>query len=498
MQAAPQLKVKWAESPILPGHANLWASFRKADSAGKMPARITGTAGNFDTAFKSAAKTVVGVVHVPVQRPQPDRPGLRGRRLQGHRRRRQGHGHRLLQHAEHLEHGHRGRRRRSASPDPNQVRIIYYEGSSSFGNGYHYLDIADSAALISKLAGAPVRLQLMRWDEQGWTRYGPAIMHDMRGGVDASGNIVAYEATAFAQASTNTPATRVIAIGDVPARSGLRRHERREPGPMYKVANNELGNQGFRLVSKTQTQAMGMFQNGTLRAPSGPQTTFASEQFIDMLAIAGGHGSVHVPAPEHARRTASGPRGEWPRYIGVLKAAVERVRLQAARARARSSRAATSSTAGAWRSGRTTTRTPRRVAHVYGRTKRRARSRSTTSGQVRTRASRSTPDLLMNQMSGSLIQGVSRVLHEELQFSKQRVTSRDWVSYPILRFKDAPKVTTVLVNRPDRDASGSGEPPLVPVGAAIANAIYDATGVRMTQAPLTPVRVRGFLNAAGK
>ena len=59
-------------------------------------------------------------------------------------------------------------------------------------------------------------------------------------------------------------------------------------------------------------------------------------------------------------------------------------------------------------------------------------------------------------------------------------------------------MTTVLVNRPDREASGSGEPPLVPVGAAIANAVYDATGVRMTQAPLTPVRVRGFLKAAGK
>ena len=70
------------------------------------------------------------------------------------------------------------------------------------------------------------------------------------------------------------------------------------------------------------------------------------------------------------------------------------------------------------------------------------------------------PDLMMNQMSGNLIQGASKVLHEELQFDKKRVTSRDWVSYPILRFKDTPKVTTVLVNRPDRDASGSGEPPL--------------------------------------
>ena len=100
----------------------------------------------------------------------------------------------------------------------------------------------------------------------------------------------------------------------------------------------------------------------------------------------------------------------------------------------------------------------------------------------------------MNQMSGNLVQGASRVLHEELAFDKKRVTSRDWVTYPILRFKDTPKVTTVLVNRPDRVASGSGEPPLVPSGAAIANAIYDATGVRMTQAPLTPARVRGFLS----
>jgi CO/xanthine dehydrogenase Mo-binding subunit len=108
------------------------------------------------------------------------------------------------------------------------------------------------------------------------------------------------------------------------------------------------------------------------------------------------------------------------------------------------------------------------------------------------------PELLMNQMSGNLIQGASKILHEELMFDKKRVTSRDWVSYPILRFKDTPKVTTVVLNRPDREATGSGEPPLVPSQAAVANAVYDATGVRMTHAPLTPARVRGFLKNAGK
>ena len=75
------------------------------------------------------------------------------------------------------------------------------------------------------------------------------------------------------------------------------------------------------------------------------------------------------------------------------------------------------------------------------------------------------PELIENQMSGNLMQGASKILHEELQFSKNRVTSRDWVSYPMLRFKEHPKVTTVVVVRNDQNPTGSGEPPQVPVGA---------------------------------
>ena len=108
------------------------------------------------------------------------------------------------------------------------------------------------------------------------------------------------------------------------------------------------------------------------------------------------------------------------------------------------------------------------------------------------------PEGVRNQGVGSLIQGVSRILYEELSFNTHQVTGLDWVSYPILRFKDSPKVTNVIVHRPDRTASGSGEPPLLSASAAIPNAVFDATGVRMYQAPLTPARVRGFLKAAGK
>jgi CO/xanthine dehydrogenase Mo-binding subunit len=108
------------------------------------------------------------------------------------------------------------------------------------------------------------------------------------------------------------------------------------------------------------------------------------------------------------------------------------------------------------------------------------------------------PGLIENQMSGNLVQGTSVALNERLRYSTHRVTSMDWVSYPILRFKDAPRVHTTLIQRADQPSTGSGEPPQVPVVPAIANAVFDATGVRMWQQPLTPGYVLGRLRQAGR
>jgi nicotinate dehydrogenase subunit B len=131
------------------------------------------------------------------------------------------------------------------------------------------------------------------------------------------------------------------------------------------------------------------------------------------------------------------------------------------------------------------------------------------------------PQLVANQMSGAAIQGLSRALWEQNRFNKQRVTSLDWVSYPILRFKDTPSVTLINVHpgeyvvvtpgKMDADVSkgnaaafdqgwtlsGSGEPPTAAVGSAVANAFFDATGVRIRQSPMNPTNVRATLKAAG-
>ena len=120
--------------------------------------------------------------------------------------------------------------------------------------------------------------------------------------------------------------------------------------------------------------------------------------------------------------------------------------------------------------------------------------------------------MVAQQLEAMLITGVSRVLLEQTTFSKRRVTSLDWVSYPTLRFKDHPKVTTTYVWRQDELAErtslnsgyngpkyrGVGESLIVPTVSAIGNAFFDATGVRMRRAPMTPPAVRATLAAAGR
>ena len=105
------------------------------------------------------------------------------------------------------------------------------------------------------------------------------------------------------------------------------------------------------------------------------------------------------------------------------------------------------------------------------------------------------PNTVNQQVEGCLIQGASRALIEEVKFSKSRVTSLDWESYPIMRYKDAPELTIVLIDRPELNSTGAGEPATAPVAAAIANAVFDATGKRVRQMPMTPGRVRSALKA---
>ena len=500
VQAAAQLKVKWAETPILPGHANLWSSFRKADSAGLMPARITNTAGNFDTAFKAATKTVSGSFSYAYNGHNPIGPACAVadyKALGGVDKDQVT----VIFNTQNISSTTADVQQLLGLTRPNQVRMIYYEGSSTYGNGYHYLDISGSAALISKLAGAPVRLQLMRWDEQGWTRYGPAIMHDIRAGIDDKGNILAYEATAFAQASTNvsrrrasSPTARCRRLRAPAARTPRTwRRCTSSPRPRRSSPTRATGSSRRRRRSRwacSRTERCARRQARRRRSPRSRSSTCCRSRRTSIR-------SRSASRTWRRARQALAPNGSATRACST--AAVDAAKAAGYVPRVSGSKLEKGNVVSGWGMavGTHNDSYAATVAHVTVDKK---------SGKVTVNhlfAGQDSgfiinPDLIMNQMTGSLIQSTSKLLHEELQFDRKRVTSRDWVSYPILRFKDTPKVTPVIVFRPDREASGSGEPPLLSASAAIPNAIFDATGVRMTQAPLTPVRVRGFLSAAGK
>lgn len=107
------------------------------------------------------------------------------------------------------------------------------------------------------------------------------------------------------------------------------------------------------------------------------------------------------------------------------------------------------------------------------------------------------PDGLVKCIEGNIVQGISRTLLEQVAFDRKTVTSVDWVTYPILDITETPgEIDVVLINHPEIAPSGAGEPSSRPIAAAIANAVFDATGVRIRRVPLSPEQVKAALTQA--
>ena len=132
--------------------------------------------------------------------------------------------------------------------------------------------------------GKPVRLQLMRWDENGWDLFGPAQLMDLRGGIDASGKIVAYDFVSLSQPPSNFPTTRELLGEPIPA-PGTAGPNTENTAAAYAIQNK-------RVTGKTLPVFEGYLKRANLRNPQGPQTAFAAEQMIDELAYAAGMDAV--------------------------------------------------------------------------------------------------------------------------------------------------------------------------------------------------------------
>jgi nicotinate dehydrogenase subunit B len=494
IQAAAQLKVVWNVNKILPGVGNLWGHYRELDATGQIPAAISMNIGNFTAAMATAAHTVSATFKYHYNGHTPIGPSCALADVTPN-------GATIYSNTQNVESLVTDLVNVLSPLQAPQIRVLFYEGSSTYGNGCVAFDTAESAAIMSKAVGAPVRLQFMRWDEQGWTHYGPAVMTDIQGGVDASGNMIAYQATQFSQGSTSLYTGREL-VGPIgaptPTANALPTSvsgasvNTENTSPWMKVSGSTgiiNSSTNYQLISKPISSAQGMFHSGTMRAPVAPQTVFADAQLIDMLAVASGMDSLAFrlqnmltdssnqrwSAVLQAAATAAG----WTPWVAGSKLQSGNVVTGRGIANGHhggSYAAVVADISLNRKTGKIT------VTHLYG-----AQDAGLTVN----------PNLVENQMSGNLVQATSRALWEELQFNQYHVTSTDWITYPILRFADTPLVTTVVVQRTDQPSLGSGEPCQCPVVGAIANAFFDATGTRMHEAPMTPARVRATLKAAG-
>jgi nicotinate dehydrogenase subunit B len=358
----------------------------------------------------------------------------------------------------------------------NKVRVQYYEGSGTYGHSC-YDDVAQAAAILSQLAGKPVRLQFMRWDEHGWDNYGPAHVGEVRAAADANGKIVGYEYHGWQHHWSNIETSQQLAFGK-PAEE-WRPNPAMQVNPLCCGGMYEIPN--IRLVNH-HVPGLGFLKGAWLRSPLDLSFAFASEQAIDQLAYL-----LKLDPYEFRRRNIKNDR-----WLGVLDGAAKAANWTARTAAANLSREKIvtgrgigmgthlASYGAAVAEVEVNKSTGKVIArHLYG---------AIDAGLV------VNPGNVESQISGQLVQTASRMFHEEVTFSKTNVTSLDWASYPILRFEECPQVTPVVVQRLNERSSGAGEEVMAAAAAAIANAFFDATGVRMREFPLTPRRVLAALS----
>ena len=354
------------------------------------------------------------------------------------------------------------------------VRVVYLDGSGCYGMNGHD-DAAADAALLSKSVQRPVRVQWSRADEHGWDPKAPPQLLALEGALTRDGSIDAWRTEMWIPKATaslpHMPLLAFDAAGIVQTPGITTGLISQNGDPPYAVPHQEV------LVHWLKDAPL---RPSNFRAPGKVANCFAVESFTDMLAAAARRDPV-----EFRLQALSDPR------------AIEVIRRAAALIEWRPRPSPARDAAG----------TGRGFAYIHYKHNESyvAIAMEATvdkaSGAIRVRRVACAhdcglvinPGALKTQIEGGIVQTLSRTLFEEVAFDRSRVTSVDWASYPILRFPDAPEILVDIVNRPHEPPLGAGEASATPVPAALANAVFDAVGARLTTVPFTRERVRAAL-----
>ena len=362
------------------------------------------------------------------------------------------------------------------------VRVIHADGPGCYGLNCAD-DVSLDAALLAKAVGRPVRVQLTREQEQGWEPKGAAQLMDVRGSLDGNGNVTGYQFAAKYFSGRAETLAHYLTGAKRAQPAVLPQGDRNAVPPYFGIQN----------LSISVDDVVPPIRAGRMRGMASLPNTFAHECFMDELAAAAGIDPLKFRLE----------RLNDPRAVEVLTAAAKRAGWEPRAARRGEPLSGTLAKGRGLAYARYThgdfpgygAAYTAWVADVEV---------NLASGDVRVAQVVVAQDagLMINpkgvelQVHGNVIQSVSRALMEEVKFDSSGVTSLDFQSYPIARFPEVPDIQVVLVNRPEDPPLGVGESASIPSAAAIANAIYDATGARIRQAPFTPQRIKAALAAA--
>jgi len=362
--------------------------------------------------------------------------------------------------------------------DAERVAAIHMDGAGCYGHNGADDAALDAALLARAVPGRPVRVQWMREDEFTWEPFGPAMVVRLRGALDADGQVVDWHEDIW----SNSHSTRPSGLGGINLMASWHLAQPFKPAPprnpplpgggshrnaipLYEFPNQRVTN---RLIKRMPVRV------SALRALGATANIFAIESFMDELAAAAG-----VDPVEFRLRHLKDPRA---------RAVIETVAARAGWRKGEKGDGSRGRGMGFARYKNGAIYVAVIVEVEMGRdiAVRRAWA-AIDAGLV------INPDGIINQTEGGIIQAVSWALKEGVRYDRSRILTTNWDEYPILGFEEAPQVEVTIVNRPEQPPLGAGEGTQGPTAAAIANAIYNAMGVRLRDMPFTRDRLLAAL-----
>jgi CO/xanthine dehydrogenase Mo-binding subunit len=469
VRAAQKLKVSWSQpAPAFPEREKLYDFIREAPVRKRTVEKQTGSV---DQAMAGAAKIITADYEWPFQSHASMGSGCAVAEVKD--------GKAILWTGTQKPHYARDGVAALLNLPVEQVQAIWRIGPGSYGRN-DAGDTAIEAAFLANEIGRPVRVQGMRPEGIAWDPKGPASVHRARAGLDAAGKIIAYqfESKGFSRLEIDSNESDIAQsiLGQQMGVAPKPQDAFGVPDEAYDIPNRLMA---WETIAPLLDRASPL-RTSHLRDPIGPQVHFASESFIDELALAAKMDPVefrlrHLSGRDAAAVKAAAEKFGWATRVAG-PAGDSKADVVTGRGIAYSKRLFTIVAVAA------EVEVDRRTGKV--RAKRFAVAHDC--GCI------INPDLLRNTIEGNIVQATSRSLWEEVRFDRQKVTSVDWETYPILDMTEAPeKVDIVLLDHPEIAPTGAGEPSSRPVAAAIANAIFDATGVRLRRAPFRPEQVKG-------